>query len=191
MQESALRSCADTGYGHNLRMHPVAVAVSHARFRRRDELIAARHERFARLSGWLRETNGVLEPPWTQAGATRGSWQGYCARYDPGDTGVSLARFVQALRAEGLDVISRGYQPCLHETRIFQVKEIDKHPRGVTAERRTYGPGDFPAAESHVARLVGFPIFLHESVDIIDAYGRACVKVAAQLGRLSARRAKY
>jgi perosamine synthetase len=189
VQDPRLRSYAATGYGHNFRMHPLAVAISRARFHRRDELIAARQERFARLSEWLRQTAGVLEPPWTQLGLTRGSWQGYCAHYNPCGTAVPLARFVQALRAEGLDVIPRGYQPCLHETRIFQNQDGERHPRGMSFARRDYALGDFPIAESHVASLVGFPIFLHEPMALIDAYGRACVKVASRLDQLSARRA--
>ena len=188
VHDAKLKSFAPTGYGHNFRMHPLAVSISRARFSRREELIAARQARFDRLSNWLSQTEGVLNPPVTSPNASRGSWQGYCARYDARGTGVPLDYFARALRAEGLEVAPRGYQPCLHELRIFAAVPKDLGRR--SEARRLYAPGDFPVAEAHVAALIGFPIFLDEPFALVDAYGRACLKVARHLEALTTPRSR-
>ena len=172
-----LRQFADTGYGHNYRMHVLSIAVSLSRFHQRDELIGARHQRYNLLSTRLAETK-VIEPPITRRGVTRGSWQGYCALYQAETTGVPIDMFVKALRAEGLEVSARGYHPPLHWSRIFQTRQDGLRSSVPYAKnRRTYRRGDFPQAEAHVKNLIGFPLFLDEDLQLIEEYGRACQKV--------------
>jgi dTDP-4-amino-4,6-dideoxygalactose transaminase len=186
VQSPTYRQFAETGYGLNYRMHAVAAAVSRSRFHRIDALIESRRQRYEQLSELIAST-GVLDPPITRPGATRGSWQGYCATYRADRTGVPIDLFVNALREEGLEVTARGYHQPLHHTRIFQtVHDGLRRRTGYAKNRRTYRTGDFPVVEAHVAGLVGFPLFLDEDPDLIAAYGAGCRKVAGALESLSA-----
>lgn len=178
------RQFADTGYGHNYRMHVLAIVVSRARFHRLDELIRMRHERYDLLADGL-DMFGALASPTTRPGAFRGSWHGFCAAYDADATGIPLAGFAQALAAEGLEVAPGGYQPPLHLARLFCAASDGVWPRtGGPAGRRVYRPGDLPVAEAHVSRLLGFPLFLDEPMALVEAYVAGYEKVAAQLDRL-------
>jgi perosamine synthetase len=185
VQSPLLRQFASTGLGLNYRMHPLAVAVSMSRFLRMEELVAARAERFERLSELLAAT-GVIDPPATRPGVSRGSWQGYCARVRP-EAGIAIDPLVDALRMEGLEVSARGYHLPLHYHRLFQTREDGLRRQGPYApNRRTYRPGDFPMAEAHVDTLIGFPLFLDEPMELVEAYGYACQKVASRLGEVCA-----
>lgn len=184
VQSPALRQFADTGYGHNFRMHTLAIAISRSRFHRRAELMSARHARYERLSAHLSAT-GVIDPPVTRPGVYRGGWQGYCARHDPERTGVPLDVLVRALAAEGLEVSAGGYHLPLHYSRIFQSRSDGQAMHTPPpSNRRVYRRGDFPVAERHVGQLIGFPLFLDEELELVDAYGEACQKVCEQLERL-------
>ncbi len=170
------RAFADTGLGHNYRMHPLAITMSRARFHRRDELIRMRHDRFQLLNRWLSD-DPILCPPVTRTGATRGAWQGYCASYCGSADSVPLQTYVAALQAEGLEVCAGGYQPLLCGAKIFQQ---------CSASTNTTGSSDgaaaslmYPNASRHVARLIGFPLFLDEDLELVESYGRACKKVSA------------
>jgi dTDP-4-amino-4,6-dideoxygalactose transaminase len=165
-------------------MHALAIAVSRNRLQQVNQLIADRHKRFNRLSEHLRST-GVMDPPVTREGAFRGSWQGYCAMYDASRTGVPLDKLVQALRAEGLEVTPRGYHLPLHYSRIFQTRGDGQWTHtSPLPNRRTYRRGDFPNAERHIEQLIGFPLFMDEGMELIDAYGEACRKVCENLDEL-------
>lgn len=177
----ALRQFADTGYGHNFRMHPLAVVVSRARFSRRDELLAARHRRYELLVAGLKETT-YFNPPARRSGTYLGSWQGFCATLDHLPDGVSTADVVVALQAEGMQVTAFGYHRPLHQSRLFQVSRDQLSPLGLQAAKRIkYRLGDFPVAESHVRRLVGFPLFLDEPLELVADYIEAIHKVDAKI----------
>jgi hypothetical protein len=94
-------------------------------------------------------------------------------------------RVVEALLAEGLEIHPHGYQPLLHRHPAL-AGGADPLGRAMLAGSgwRRYRWGDFPAAEQFVATAVGFPLFLDEPLELVEAYGRACLKVACHLGRL-------
>lgn len=174
---------ATTGLGHNFRIHPLGAAMARGRLLRIEQLIAARHERFELLSALLGAT-GCFRPPATARWASRGAWQGYVAHYVAGDA-VPFGRVVEALLAEGLEVYPYGYQPLLHRQPAL-AGGTDPLERALLAgsEWRRYRWGDFPAAERFVATAIGFPLFLDEPLELVEAYGFACLKVACHRRRL-------
>lgn len=178
-----LRPFAATGFGHNLRIHPLAAAISRCRLQRADSMIKERKERFDLLSGYLSSTE-VFRPPRTAAWATRGAWQGYVAHYEDA-SGVPLRRVAEALSAEGMEVTAGGYQPPLH---LQPALAAGVDPLGRPAFSgfgwRKYQPGDFPGAEKFVENAIGFPLFLDEPVELIQKYGLACQKVAQRISDL-------
>jgi dTDP-4-amino-4,6-dideoxygalactose transaminase len=180
------RPFCDTGYGHNFRMHALAVAISYRRFQRIDSLIGARAQRYGALSAELARSR-VLRPPATRPHVTRGSWVGYTASFDvEAASGVSLDVYVRALRAEGLLVSARSYHPLLHRTALFTRREDGFRRRGpFTPGKRVYSAGDLPAAEAHVDRQIAFPLFLDEDQRVIEAYGDAIRKVERELATLA------
>lgn len=179
------RQFTETGYGHNYRMHVLAAVVSMRRLERLGELMEQRHARYQLLSEMLTGL-GVLGPQVVRPGVTMGSWQGYCASYDPEAAGgVSVDLVVRALRAEGLMVSARGYHQPLHLTPFFQTPDDGFYPGNSYADhKRIYRQGDLPAAESHVERIIGFPLFLDEPMSLVERYGEACAKLAAHIGEL-------
>jgi perosamine synthetase len=169
---------ADTCYGHNYRMHPVAAAISRARFERLDDLIAARHARLELLSSLLAEGT-VLAPPVTRPYVFRGSWGGYLASYDEDRTGVPIEIVGEALVAEGLECSPRGYHPLVHRTPLFR-RDADGY-RGTgpcVAGKAVHRDGDFPAAERHADSRMGLPTFVDEPLDLVRLYGAAVRKVS-------------
>ena len=184
VQSPYLRQFASTGYGLNYRIHPFSVAISRARLRKFDSLVKDRHARYNRLTALISATD-LFDPPVTRPGATRGSWQGYCARLRGEETGLGVDTIVEALRAEGLDIQARGYHMPLHWHRIFQTRKDGLRSRvPYPGNRRVYSLTDFPKANAHVEQLVSFPLFLNEDFDLIEGYGRACAKVADHMDEL-------
>ncbi|WP_158674695.1 DegT/DnrJ/EryC1/StrS family aminotransferase [Streptomyces hoynatensis] len=176
----------DTGYGHNFRMHALAVAISYRRFRRIDELIGRRARCYQALTRQL-EGSSLLRPPLTRPHVTRGSWLGYTADYDAAAAGVDIDTFAKALQAEGLLVLPRSYHPLLHRTALFNRRDDGYRRKGpFTPGKRVYAEGDFPAAEAHVDRQLAFPHFLDEEEWIIEAYGAAVRKVENEIEALAA-----
>lgn len=174
---------AATGLGHNFRIHPLAVPVIRTRLSRIDELIAARRERFELLSALLGAT-GCFRPPYTAHWATRGAWQGYVAHYVGAE--APFERVIEALLAEGLEIYPFGYQPLLH-CQPALAGGADPLGRAMLAGSgwRRYRWGDFPVAEAFVSTAIGFPLFLDEPLELVEAYGLACMKVACQLKQLA------
>lgn len=174
---------ATTGLGHNFRLHPLAAPIIEARLARIDELIAARRERFELLSVLLGAT-GCFRPPQTAGWATRGAWQGYVAHYVAGDR-APFERVVEALLAEGLEIHPFGYQPLLH-CHPALAGGADPLGRAMLTGSgwHRYRWGDFPVAEAFVSTAIGFPLFLDEPLELVEAYGFACLKVACELERL-------
>lgn len=172
-----------TGYGHNYRMHALAVAMARGRLHRLDELVASRHERLERLSSGLAETPFVA-PPVTRPYVHRGQWGGYTAAFDAEAAGVGIDAFVSALQAEGLEVAARGYHPLLHRAEFFRTADDGYYPKRPWREKRLYRDGDLPRSEWHADRQIAFPIFLDEPLELVDAYVRAVRKVSDQIGAL-------
>lgn len=182
------RPFCDTGYGHNLRMHAIAVAISYERFQRIHELIERRTQRYTALTEQLRRSR-VLTPPPTRPHVTRGSWVGYTATFNPeAAAGLPLDLYVRALQAEGLLVMARGYHPLLHRTPLFTRHDDGYRPHGpFTPGKIVYSEGDLPNAETHVDHQVAFPLFLNEEDWIIEAYGEAIRKVDDHIDALANR----
>ncbi len=84
--------------GHNFRIHALSVAISYRRFRRIDELISQRAQRYNALTREL-ENSGLLRPPITRRICpTRGSWIGYTASFDAKAAGIPPTRTLRRSR---------------------------------------------------------------------------------------------
>lgn len=175
------RQFMHTGYGHNLRMHPIAAAMSQARFNQLEDRIARRHERFKRLAEGLK-TCRFVQPMPIREGVFPGAWQGYCAKFNPSVAKIDAHLFSRALRAEGAEVYPGAYHPPLHTSPIFNTKE--------TGLPYAFNDGAHPSQNSlegakiYNDTALSFPLFLDEPLELIEAYIEAVQKVESGIEEL-------
>jgi perosamine synthetase len=129
------RGFADSSFeyvatGCNLRMTEFQAAILLAQMTRLDEQAKRREENAAYLDRGLREIGG-LTPARQYPGCTRNAYHLYMFRYDKDAfAGLTRARFLQALAAEGVPA-SSGYKPLNQEPFL-------KHTFEGKAYRRIY-----------------------------------------------------
>ncbi|MGW0589563.1 aminotransferase class I/II-fold pyridoxal phosphate-dependent enzyme [Streptosporangium sp. NPDC002607] len=176
---SRWRAPAETGFGGNLRMHPLAaeLALEHCasldeRIRVRTSVLEGLSERLSRFP--------FLVAPRTPAGCTRGGWYGYKVVYRPRLlAGMPVSEFVDLLREQGLRVSRPSTRP-LHQTWPFQNRDLGipgYDPRG---SRPLYTDADLPRATELYAHTIGFPDkHLHVPADdLLDQYVEGITRVA-------------
>ena len=177
------RQFSRVSYGLNLRMHPLAIAISYSRFKNLDELIKMRHQRYKMLSDCLdglsyinapRETNGIF----------RGSWHGYFSLLSDSVELPSGQCITDALNAEGICVSYKAHYPLLHKEKIYTSQEDGifrsrPNPYKIgTEQNRCIG------AEFYNEHILSFPLFLDEDISVIKNYCAAIDKVFSNLPEL-------
>ncbi len=181
---------AYTGLGPKFRIHPLAAAIALVQIKKLPATLQARRENLEYLSAGLAEVPG-LTPPYTAPECTRGAWYGYRVLYDPRALGgLPKERFMEALKAEGVEVNGERYR-LLHFEPLYQGPEIAGEcpfpAPGVRAHMHNYAAGDFPVAEAIQPRLLALPTFtLQPCRELLDQYVAACQKVAANAEQLQA-----
>jgi perosamine synthetase len=176
-----LRQFIDTGFGHKFRMHPLAAAIALVQLRRLDERNEVRRQNLDLLSSLLGPIPGV-QPPVTIPGFTRGGWYGYKAHYVSSDIGdLPMARYMEALRAEGVRVKRPG-SPPLHRSSIFSLTRAEARTLALPwwhslRESRPIQK-ECPIAESVYPTLLSLPTFSGPCEGIVRQYATAFEKVA-------------
>ncbi|MGZ3431520.1 MAG: DegT/DnrJ/EryC1/StrS family aminotransferase [Isosphaeraceae bacterium] len=180
--DEELRPFVQTGFGHKYRMHPLAAAIALQQLRRLDYRNEKRRENLDLLASLLEATPGVY-PPVTRAGATRGGWYGFKARYASDELGgLALGRYMEALIAEGVQVKRPG-SPPLHRLPVFRLTRAEAHRLGLSwADALREEPPPFyacPVADHVYPSLISLPTFSGDCAPVIKQYGDAFLKVAA------------
>jgi dTDP-4-amino-4,6-dideoxygalactose transaminase len=179
---------AHTGFGPKYRAHPLAVAIANVQLRHLDEWIGSRRKNLDYLTAGLAGLPGI-EPPYTAPHVTRGAWYGYRVLFDPAALGgMSLERFIAALRAEGVDASPERYW-LLHAEPLFQGADLYERTCGyrwpfARWSRSAPRPGDFPVAEEVFPRLFALPTFTAPCKEVLDQYAAAFRKVTARHAEL-------
>lgn len=174
--------------GYNFRMGEIEAAIASVQLDKLAPRIASRQAIAANLNEGLADLPGLTTPK-VEANGTH-VYYIYGLTLEPEVLGVSRARILQALRAEGVPTIIEGYQN-LHLLPIFRNK-IAYGTKGfpwTLAEREiSYGPGTCPVAERLYAEtFFGLNLCMYEYhdadvADIITAFR----KVWAELETLKA-----
>jgi perosamine synthetase len=156
------RSYYHVELGYNYRMTSMQAATGLVQLRKLHGYIEARRRNAAYLSERLGELDGI-EAPFVGEHAVH-SYYKYIARLRP-ETGIDIARFVQAVAAEGVP-ISRRYPTPLPQQPVF---------RGIEA-------GACPTAERLAGEL--FTLLVHPTVETgdLDNVVEAVRKVVRELG---------
>ena len=170
-----LRAFAVTGMGLKLRIHPLAAAIARQQLDRLESVLAGRRHFAARMRQALGVLPGLSVEPLAEG--VEPSWYGLIVNYEPEALGgLPLARFVEALQAEGCrDVDLPGSTRSLADFPLFQRPEA-LFP--AYAGKVRYRPEDFPAATERHARSIKLPVWdRREDEPLVEAYMAAFHKV--------------
>jgi dTDP-4-amino-4,6-dideoxygalactose transaminase len=103
--------------GTNARISEFAAAILLAQVARLEEQTARREENGAWLAERLAAIEGITPQP-GDSRITRRAYHLYCMRIDPEVFGCSRGKFLEAARAEGLDIVS-GYPMPIYRQPVF------------------------------------------------------------------------
>lgn len=177
--------------GYNFRMGEIEAAIAMVQLTKLDGRIASRAAAAARLTAAIGDLPG-LTLPFTPQGLTH-VYYVYGMTLDVGTLGISRTRIAEALAAEGVPGLMRGYQN-IHLLPVFR-KRIAYGSCGFpwtspyASIDRHYGPGLCPVAERlHAETFLGLNLCMHEFADPdIDLVAAAFHKVWANLDALRER----
>lgn len=175
---------ADTGYGGNLRIHPIAAELALSHCRTLNERIAVRGSVLDGLTRRLQEFP-FLDPPFTPANCSRGGWYGYKVSYNPHKLAeLPISQLVDLMRVQGLKVAQPTTRP-LHQTWMFQHRDIHLPRYDPDGRRPIYSDRDLPNAARLYAHTISFPDkHLHQPADdLLDQYVEGIRRVVAAVER--------
>ena len=171
--------------GYNFRLGEIECAIGSEQLRKLDGLVQARQRAAERLTSGLQELRG-LRLPTVKPDCTH-SYYVYSLVLDIAQLGVSRARIVEALEAEGVAGLAAGYAN-LHLLPMYQKKMAygsKGFPWSSDICRRDvdYRKGICPVAERlHDSEYLGLAICMHELPDQdVDLVVAAFRKVWDQL----------
>lgn len=174
--------------GYNFRLGEIEAAIGSVQLDKLQERVDSRQRAAGRLNEGLGNLQG-LSTPAVAPGATH-VYYVYGIRIDPEELGVSRERLLEALRAEGVPALMRGYQ-TIHRLPIF-TNRIAYGTKGfpfTLAEREIrYGNGVCPVAEDlHDRTFIGVNLCACEYYDAdVELMVQAFRKVWSNLDALKA-----
>ena len=114
--------------------------------------------------------------PAKNSGVTKGGWYASHGIYKKDELGgLSLGRFCEAVRAEGIPICTPGCNAALHTHPLFS--SVDIYGSGKPTNRAGYS-GQLPVAEGIQARVFNIPWFKRYRKEEIAKYAAAYRKVA-------------
>ena len=180
------RHLAPPGIGYKFRAHPLAIGIAKVQLGRLDELNEKRAANVEYLDRELGKLRGI-EPVSVYPKAKRGGFYGYRLIYYEEELGVSRERFVEALRAEGVEV-----SPCRYKLYHLHPLYRGYNFRGKGCpyncphvERyEPPGEGSLPVTEDVYRRLLALPVFTEPPEGLLGQYVEAFRKVVENADQL-------
>jgi perosamine synthetase len=174
--------------GYNFRLGEIESAIGIEQLKKLKGFVTSRQRAAERLTQGLEGLTG-LKKPLVRADCTH-VYYVYPIQLDLEQLGVSRARIVEALEAEGLMGLAAGYVN-IHLLPMYQRKQAygsNGFPWSSDICRRdvSYARGICPVAETlHDSTFLGFAMCLHQLSDTeVDAMVAAFKKVWANMGKL-------
>jgi perosamine synthetase len=174
-----LDGLASTGFGANLRGHPLAATLALEHLSRLEDILQSKNANIHQLEALISEATPLM-PPSRPSWWTRGTRYGFKARV-AGDEPLSAATLVAALRAEGLPV-SGSPGPLLHRHRLFRdATAITTYAPGRAPGDIAVDPDSFPRCDELVRDTVSFDArLLHgDATRLLEATAQALEKLDA------------
>lgn len=177
------------GFKH--RMHQLSSAMGRVQLRYYPDRIAEIQRAMNRFWDLLEGVPGIkAHRPGADSGSTMGGW--YYARglYRAEELGgLPIARFCEAVRAEGVNVCGPGANAPLHTHNVFHYADLfgTGKPTMVSFTERDVrqGPGTLAVSENSPQTVIGVPWFKHDRAEVIEQYAAAYRKVAEHAHELS------
>ena len=170
--------------GCKYRMHQLSSAMGRVQLRHYD----ARCEEIRRAMNYfwdlLEGVPGIkAHRPAKDSGSNMGGWYAAHGLYRPEELGgLSVTRFTEAVRAEGVVGCAPGCNAALHLHPLFNTCDVYGHgkpTRIANSDRDLRQPaGSLPVSEGIGARIYGIPWFKRYRPEIIEEYAEAFRKVA-------------
>lgn len=171
--------------GHKYRMHQMSAAIGLEQLRKfpaeMAEIDAAMNHFWDLLDG----VPGVrAHRPAKSSGSTMGSWYAARGHYRPEELGgLSVIRFCEALRAEGVNGVEPGCNRALHQHPLFSTVDVFGH--GKPTQNAFLPPGvdnaqdsvRLPVSDGIQERVFAIPRFVRFRKDVIDRFADAVIKV--------------
>jgi dTDP-4-amino-4,6-dideoxygalactose transaminase len=174
--------------GYNFRLGEIECAIGSEQLKKLKGFVASRQRAAERLSQGLNGLPG-LRPPIVKPDCTHAYYM-YPMVLDVEQLGISRARVMEALEAEGVVGLAAGYA-CLHLLPMYQQK-MAYGSKGfpwssdICHREVSYRKGICPVAEKlNESDYLGYEMCMHELTDAdVDLIVKAFEKVWAQMGRL-------
>jgi dTDP-4-amino-4,6-dideoxygalactose transaminase len=170
--------------GYKYRMHQLTSAVAIVQLRKYREEMEEIDRAMNYFWDQLEGTPGIRahRPP-KGSGTTKGGWYAPLGHYRAEELGgLSIGRFCEAIRAEGVPSSSGGNVP-LHLHPIFNTIDVYNQGRATRIANLPPGvdirqpPGSLPVSEGIAEKIFSIPWFKHYRPKIIDEYVDAYRKV--------------
>ena len=161
--------------GIKFRMHPIAAALASCQLKGLVERNEAGAAQVRRLNDALTQLPGLYEQSSGRKDIRRLYYAWNMLFIDEGEAGMSRAKAVEALRAEGVKAGAHFYQPQ-HELPLYAEEEWWHHKPIVT---------DLPGTRQVNNTAISLPYFTKESPELIDQYIKAFEKVWAHRAELA------
>ena len=170
--------------GYKYRMHQLSSALGRVQLKHYDERMKEIDRAMNHFWDCLEGVPGIqTHRPSKDSGCTMGGW--YAARgiYKPEELeGLSITRFCEAVRAEGVSQCHPGANNPLHLHPVFNTCDIYGHGKPTriahTDRDLRQPPGSLPVSEGIGKRLYSIPWFKHFRPGIIEEYAAGFRKAA-------------
>ncbi|MFJ2867695.1 DegT/DnrJ/EryC1/StrS family aminotransferase [Kitasatospora sp. NPDC087314] len=174
---------ASTGFGHNLRMHPVGAALARGSLRALPETLRDRKANHDLLDRLLTDIPG-LRPPVREPYMDELGHYSYQPLYVPEELdGLPAELFVRAAVAEGVP-LSRPRSAPLHCQPVFTDpswhSETFAPHVGADSGYRHYRAEEFPGSLRYVERALRLPVYSTDIRSHVRLWAEGLAKVASQ-----------
>jgi len=168
--------------GYKYRMHQLSSVVGLEQLKKYPAEIAEIDKAMNYFWDLLEGLPGIKpHRPAKDSDISMGGWYNPLAHYRPEELGgLSVGRFCEALKAEGVPAVNPGCNKALHQHPLFSVIDVYNQGRPVNAaETSLVKQADvtLPVAEGLQSRIFNVPWFKRYYPDIIEEYADAVRKV--------------
>jgi dTDP-4-amino-4,6-dideoxygalactose transaminase len=172
------REMASTNLGLKFRAHPWALAAGLVLLESLDYCNEQRTKYRTKIYEGLSDIAGVTPVRQLPKAKAAGFYGGMHMLYHPQELGgVPAEKFVEALRAEGVDMSHRGYG-LTHRLKLFADGfDIYGKDGPLTGDYPGYPEGSLPISEKVHTRILGMPTYIEESPGYSDQILEALRKV--------------
>lgn len=170
-------------------MVQTSAAIGRVQLKHYDTRMAEIDRAMNRFWDLLEDCPGIKAHRPSKGEGTMGGWYNAKGIYKPEELGgLPIARFLQALKAEGVSASSGANTP-MHLHPLYT--DVDVYGDGVPTRLAGADPSrpdvryeSLPATEASVDHVFSVPWFKHYDEDAINQYATAFKKVAAHAGEL-------